>query len=236
MNPLVIVSSGTKGIGRAVVERFMAGGFDVVTCARTESDLRELQYSFREKYPTAKLFVKAADMALKTDIEAFLSFIASLGRPVEIVVNNSGLYALGKIHEASEGTLEEMMEINLYSAHYLTRGLIDGMIERKKGHIFTLCSTASITAYPNSGAYCVSKFALYGFTKALREELKTKGIRVTAILPGATFTSSWEGVELPPERFIKAEDVAEAIWSAYHLSAGSVVEEILIRPQLGDIV
>lgn len=236
MSPLVIVSSGTKGIGRAIVERFMAGGFDVVTCARTASDLQELHYTFQEKYPAAKLFVKVVDMAVKADIEAFSAFIESLGRPVEIVVNNTGLYSLGKIHEAPEGDLEQMMEINLYSAYYLTRALLNGMIARKKGHIFTLCSTASITAYPNSGAYCVSKFALYGFTKVLREELKTKEIRVTAVLPGATFTSSWDGVELPPERFIKAEDVAEAIWSAYHLSAGSVVEEILIRPQLGDIV
>ncbi|MCP1383332.1 SDR family oxidoreductase [Runella salmonicolor] len=236
MNPLVIVSSGTKGIGKATVERFMAGGFDVVTCARTESDLLDLQRSLQAKYPSANLYVKAANMAAKAEVEAFVTFIAALNRPVEIIVNNAGLFVPGQIHEAPAGTLEQMMEINLYSAHYLTGGLVEGMKERKKGHIFTLCSTASITAYPNGGAYCVAKFALYGFTKVLREELKTKGIRVTAILPGATFTSSWEGVELPPERFIKAEDIAEAIWSAYHLSAGAVVEEILIRPQLGDIV
>lgn len=236
MNPLVIISSGTKGIGRAAVERFMAGGFDVVTCARTASDLTALQHTLQAKYPTAKLFVKATDMAVKEEVEDFIGFIQSLGRPVEIIVNNAGIFIQGQIHEASPGTLEQMMETNLYSAYYLTTGLIGGMIERKRGHIFTLCSTASIMAYPNGGAYCISKFALYGFTKVLREELKTKGIRVTAILPGATLTSSWEGVELPPERFIKAEDIAEAIWSAYHLSPGAVVEEILIRPQLGDIV
>jgi NADP-dependent 3-hydroxy acid dehydrogenase YdfG len=109
------------------------------------------------------------------------------------------------------------------------------MIERKKGHIFNLCSTASITAYTNGGAYCVSKFALYGMTKVLREELKPHGIRVTAILPGATLTASWEGVDLPPERFIQATDVAKMIWSAYNLSPGAVIEEILMRPQLGDI-
>ena len=72
-------------------------------------------------------------------------------------------------------------------------------------------------------------------TKVLREELKPHKIKVTAILPGATLTASWEGVDLPPERFIQAKDVAETIWSAYKLSSGAVVEEILIRPQLGDI-
>jgi short-subunit dehydrogenase len=98
-----------------------------------------------------------------------------------------------------------------------------------------MCSTASITAYTNGGSYCVSKFALYGLSKVLREELKPHGVKVTAILPGATYTASWEGVDLPPERFMKAEDVASAISNAYGMSPGAVAEEILIRPQLGDI-
>jgi NADP-dependent 3-hydroxy acid dehydrogenase YdfG len=98
-----------------------------------------------------------------------------------------------------------------------------------------MCSTASITAYTNGGSYCISKFALYGLTKVLREELKPHHIKVTAILPGATLTTSWEGVNLPEERFMKPQDVAETIWSAYHLSPSAVIEEILMRPQLGDI-
>jgi NADP-dependent 3-hydroxy acid dehydrogenase YdfG len=90
-------------------------------------------------------------------------------------------------------------------------------------------------AYTNGGSYCVSKFALYGLTKVLRAELMPHDIRVTAILPGATLTASWEGVDLPPERFMKPEDVAESVYSAYTVSRHSVVEEILIRPQLGDL-
>lgn len=139
MNPLVIVSSGTKGIGKATVERFMAGGFDVVTCARTESDLLELQRSLQAKYPSAKLYVKAVNMAVKAEVEAFVTFIAALNRPVEIIVNNAGLFVPGQIHEAPAGTLEQMMEINLYSAHYLTGGLVEGMKERKKA-IFLRCA------------------------------------------------------------------------------------------------
>jgi short-subunit dehydrogenase len=74
-----------------------------------------------------------------------------------------------------------------------------------------------------------------GFTKALREEMKPHGIRVTSILAGATYTSSWEGVDLPLDRFMKAEDIADAIFSAHALSPNTVVEEIILRPQLGDI-
>ena len=72
-------------------------------------------------------------------------------------------------------------------------------------------------------------------TKVLREEMKPYGVRVTAILPGATLTASWEGVELPAERFMKPEDVAEVVWCSHVLSKNSVVEEVLIRPQLGDL-
>ncbi|MBL7876963.1 MAG: SDR family NAD(P)-dependent oxidoreductase, partial [Cyclobacteriaceae bacterium] len=103
------------------------------------------------------------------------------------------------------------------------------------GHIFNICSIASIKAYPNGGSYAISKFALLGFSKVLREELKEHGIRVTAVLPGATKTASWAGSTLPDSRFIKPEDVAETIFSAYSLSPNAVVEELLIRPQLGDI-
>jgi short-subunit dehydrogenase len=109
------------------------------------------------------------------------------------------------------------------------------MIAAKDGYIFNMCSIASIMAYPNGGSYSISKFALLGMTKVLREELKPHGIRVTAIMPGATLTASWEGVDLPAERFMKPEDVAETIYTAYALSKQSVVEEILIRPQLGDL-
>jgi short-subunit dehydrogenase len=109
------------------------------------------------------------------------------------------------------------------------------MIARKSGHIFNMCSIASIKAYANGGSYAITKFALLGFSKCLREELKPVGIRVTSILPGATRTASWEGVDLPDERFMRVEDVAETVYGAYSLSQRSVVEEIIIRPQLGDI-
>ena len=98
-----------------------------------------------------------------------------------------------------------------------------------------MCSVASIKAYPNGGSYAISKFALLGFTKCLREELKDKGVKVTAILPGATWSDSWAGVDLPQERLMPASDIADIIWGTYVLSDVAVVEELLIRPQLGDL-
>ena len=235
MNPLAVITGGTKGIGRATTERFLAGGFDVVTCARQLDDLKKFRDTAQARYANSTLLIHQADLSLRPDTDSFVDYINALQRPVAVLVNNTGIFVPGQLHKEPDGILERSIETNVYSAYYVTRGLLPGMIARQAGHIFNLCSTASIVAYPNGGSYCVSKFALYGMTKVFREELKPLGIKVTALLPGATLTESWEGTELPESRFMKAEDIAETIWSAYHLSPSAVIEEIILRPQAGDI-
>ncbi|GHE67935.1 SDR family oxidoreductase [Roseivirga thermotolerans] len=234
MRKLAVISSGTKGIGRATAEKFFFNGFDIVTCARSADDLLQLKEELEEK-GEGEVFFRPTDMARKEEVLAFAAYVKGLNRPVEVLLNNTGLFLPGSIHTEPEGNLEKMIETNLYSAYHLTRALVDDMKARKQGHIFTTGSIAGITAYPNGGSYSISKYALLGFTKCLREELKEHGIRVTSILPGATYTASWEGVDLPRERFMKAEDIAEAIYAAHSLSPQTVVEEIVLRPQLGDI-
>lgn len=234
MRKLAVITSGTKGIGRATVEKFFASGYDIVTCARNEQDLKELKANL-EKSGEGEVFIRPTDMSKKEEILAFAKFVQDLNRPVDMLLNNTGLFIPGAVHEEEDGNLELMIETNLYSAYYLTRELIGDMKARKSGHIFTTGSIAGITAYANGGSYSISKFALLGFTKAIREEMKPHGVRVTSILPGATYTASWEGVDLPQERFMKATDIADASYSAHALSAQTVVEEIVLRPQLGDI-
>ena len=233
MNKLIAVTGGTKGIGRAILEKFSAHGFDIITCARNKDELYKLKTHFEKS--GVKAYVSVADLADKKQVKAFTEFVSSIGRPLDVLVNNAGFFLPGLVTEEPEGALESMINTNLYSAYYTTRGLVGHMKANKSGHIFNICSIASIIAYPNGGSYSISKFALLGFSKVLREELKDYGIRVTAILPGATRTASWEGVELPEERFMKAEDVADAVYAAYALSGRSVVEEMVIRPQFGDI-
>ena len=235
MNPLVVVTGGTKGIGRAIVERFLKGKCDVITCARNNKDLFSLQQEMNNLYTESQLFYKTADMSVREEVNDFVAFIQSMNRPVMVLINNTGVFIPGQIHNEEEGTLEKMIETNVYSAYHLTRGIIGGMMEQKKGHVFNICSTASITAYTNGGSYCISKFALLGMTKVLREEMKPYQVKVTAVIPGATYTDSWQGTDLPQERFMDSQDVAESIWAAYSLSPRSVIEEILIRPQLGDL-
>jgi short-subunit dehydrogenase len=176
-----------------------------------------------------------ADLSDKKQAASFAAWILNQENKIDILINNAGYFLPGQIQNEEDGVLESQIQANLYSAYHLTKAILPGMQKSNSGHIFTICSTASITAYTAGGSYCISKFALLGFTKVLREELKTQGIKVTAVLPGATLTPAWDGVNLPDSKFIPAEDVANTIFSASIMSASTVIEEILIRPQLGDI-
>lgn len=234
MRKSILVTGGTKGIGRAIVERFAGEGFDVFTCARNEADLLELKKSLEEKYPEIQVLASVADLSKKEEVNRFADEVKSITIP-DVLVNNTGIFLPGALHDEPDGNFEFMMQTNLFSAYYLSRAFVKEMITRRSGHIFSMGSIAGLTAYPNGGSYAVSKWAMLGMTKCLREELKPHQVKVTSILPGATLTDSWAGVDLPTERFVGAQDVAESVWAAYNLSPQTVVEEVIIRPQLGDI-
>ena len=231
---LVVVTGGTKGIGKAIIQRFAQDGFQIATCARNEQDLEQLREEINEQFDLL-IHTYAADLSTREGARDFIEFIRMIGQPVQLLINNTGVFIPGLVHEEEEGALEKIMNTNLYSAYHITRGLVSQMKQRKSGHIFNICSVASLKAYPNGGSYSISKFALYGFSQALREELKAFGVRVTSILAGAVKTPSWDGVDLPEDRFMKPEDIAETIHATYRLSERTVVEDIILRPQPGDI-
>ncbi len=229
-----VITGATKGIGRALAETFAREGHELAVCARNAEELQHLADDLAHHFPRTKVHVFAADLGNREGAERFGDYVQGLWNGhVDVLVNNAGVFLPGGVSDiADDGSFEAMLHLNVLGVHYLTRALLPGMLERRSGHIFNLCSIASFMPY---GAYSVSKFALLGYTKSLRKELLDKGIRVTAVMPGATLTASWEGVPLPEERFMPALDVAEAILSAYHMSPRTVVEEIVMRPQLGDV-
>ena len=233
---LVVVTGGSQGIGRALVERFLQAGYAVATCARSAADLARLHTEVATT--PATLHTLPADLSQLADCQRFAEFVQGLGLPLAALINNAGSFIPGRLQdEPADGSrLREMLAVNLLSAYDVTRTLLPTFITQGQGHIFTICSTASLMAYPNGGSYGIAKFALLGFTKTLREELKTQGVRVTAVLPGATLTRSWDGVGEEATRFISCADVAEAVFSAFSLSPQAVVEEVVIRPQLGDLL
>lgn len=235
MNRKAVITGATKGIGRAIAESLATEGYDIAVCSRNPDDLEAMQKDFAERFPRIQLLVHTTDVGKKEEVKTFAQFIDNKWQRVDVLVNNAGSYLPGAIHTEGEGQLETLIETNLYSAYHLTRALLPLMMAHKKGYIFNMCSIASLNAYPNGGSYSITKFALLGFSKNLREELKPHGIKVTAILPGATWSDSWAGFEAPEERLMQPRDIAEVIVSALRMSAGAVIEDIVLRPQLGDL-
>jgi short-subunit dehydrogenase len=202
----IIITGGTKGIGRAIADAFAAEGAHLAVCSRTASDLESMRTEYKTKFPACQLLTRPVDVSSKAQLLEFAEWILQDWEQIDALINNAGVFIPGEILKEESGKLETMMETNLYSAYHLTRAIAPRMIEQGKGHIFNICSIASLFAYPNGGSYSISKFAMLGFSKVLREELKEKGVRVTSVMPGATWSASWEGADLPQERLMPAED------------------------------
>lgn len=234
-NNTAVVSAGSRGIGRAVVLNLLRHQFNVITCSRSEVKLEALHRDASQINGSGNLYSIPTDLSDKEGVDRFVEFANRQSDAIDLLVNNAGAFIPGKVATEPEGVLEDMIHINLYSAYRITRGLLPNMIHKKKGHIFNICSVASIQPYENGGSYCIAKYALLGFNRVLREEMKEHHIRVTAVIPGATLSDSWKDVDLPPERFMPAEDIASSIYHTYNLSPRTVVEDIVLRPQLGDI-
>jgi len=230
-----VITGASRGIGKATARIFALHGYDLYLCSRTEENLFRTIEEIKKDFPNISVDGKAVDLGRKQQAQLFGEWVNSRTDSIDVLVNNAGNFIQGNVSDEADGVLEEMVAANLYSAYHLTRTLLPRMMARKTGHIFTLCSIASLAAYPNGGSYSISKFALLGFTKNLRRELQPSGIKVTAVIPGAAYTDSWKSSGISEQRFMEADDIAKIIHQATLLSPQAVVEEIIIRPQLGDL-
>jgi len=230
----VVITGASRGIGKAVAEIFAAHGYDLYLSSRNEVALYKTMEELVTRFPAITIKAKAFDLSKKNEAKELGTWCLKFGVP-DILVNNAGLFEPGSVYNEPEGNLESQIETNLYSAYHLTRSLLPEMIKQKRGHVFNMCSIASLKAYNNGGAYSISKFALYGFSQNLREEMKPHGIKVTAVHPGAVMTDSWSGYDNSSKRIMEAEDVAKLVFAASQLSVQACVEDILLRPQLGDL-
>lgn len=233
----IIVTGASRGIGYAILEKFAAQGYRIGFCSSNEDKVTKAKEKLQQQFPHIHILAEVCDMSQKNEVIAFGNKCLAEFNAIDILVNNAGQYLPDILTEdmIASNHLETMMNTNLYSAYWLGKIIIPTMKEYESGHIFNISSIAGLDAYPNSGSYTVTKFALTGYTRMIREELKSYQIKVTGVYPGATYTDSWSGSDLPRSRFVLASDIAEMIYTCAQLSPSAVVEDILIRPQLGDI-
>lgn len=230
----VVITGASRGIGKTIAEHFAQKGANLFLCSRNMEKTMSWQQALMKEH-SISISSFNADLSNAVEAKSFAGHVLGAASTVDILINNTGIYEPGSTYNEPEGQLEKMLQVNLLSAYHLTRALIGSMIEKRAGHIFNICSIASLKAYPNGGSYSISKWALDGFSKNLREEMKAFNVKVTAVYPGATLTSSWDGMDIDPKRILEAADIAKMIIAASELSAQACVEDIVIRPQLGDL-
>jgi len=191
-----IITGATKGIGRAIAEKFAEENINLAVCARSKDDLNSL----KEELKDIDVNTQVVDVSNADAVKAFGTFCLEQFDQIDCLINNAGVFIPGDLADEDEHQLVKMLH-----------------------------------AYPQGGSYSISKFALTGFSKNLRLELKESGIKVTTVYPGATWSNSWSGSGVEPERIMEANDIAESIYALFNLSDRAVVEDIILRPQLGDL-
>lgn len=233
--PVIVITGASQGIGAAIAREFAARGACLLALlARTVDGLRRTAAECHA-FPGVRTEMFPCDL---TDTVAVEQTVAAITRglgPVDILVNNAGQFQGAPFLRFSLADFDRMLAVNLRSAFLISQPVAAAMAKRGSGDIVNICSVASLQAHPEGTGYCAAKAGLLGLTRVMREELKEHGIRVTAVLPGATFTPSWEGTGVTPERLMPAEDVARAVVDLTRLSRGTVVEEIVLRPLAGDL-
>jgi len=236
----VIITGASRGMGKAMATLFASEGYHLRLCARNEDVLRKTAEEISGAFPNVEVKYKAEDLSGKEGAEKLGEWLLELKTPIDILINNAGTFVPGSVHNEPEGALDQMLSLNLYAAYHLTRKLLPAMMNQSdadgsRGHIFNISSIAALKAYANGGAYSISKYALNGFSKNLREELKPFLIKVTTVFPGAVLTDSWGDYDNSSRRIMEADDIAKMVFAASGLTPQACVEEILIRPLLGDL-
>jgi short-subunit dehydrogenase len=233
--PVVVVTGASRGIGAAIARAFSAElpGVNLALVARSSANLALVAKACAQLGANPGVFpCDVSDEAAVTELEAA---VRRRFGGVDVLVNNAGKYAASPFLTTTAADFDRMVSANLRSLFLVSRAFAVGMARRGRGDIFNMGSIAGLVAYPGAAGYTAAKFGVTGLSKVMRTELKDKGVRVCCVYPGATVSPSWKGSGVPPKRMMPAEDVAAAFVALYRMSRRTVVEEIVLRPQLGDL-
>ncbi|MTI88387.1 MAG: SDR family oxidoreductase [Balneolaceae bacterium] len=227
----VIITGGNKGIGLSIAKVFARQtNRPIVLVARNKEQLKQARNECLKEGASSAHTV-AADLIKADDL---LKFDFSELNP-GILINNAGSFLFKPLEETAPEEFNMQFQINAMGAFNMTQQVLPELHKLERSLIVNICSQASLAGTKDSGAYSASKHATLGYTRSLRKELMDSNIAVTAINLGQTYSTSWEGVNIDPNNLIDPEDVGKLIVSLSLLSARSVAEEIILKPQGGEV-
>ena len=232
--PVVLITGASQGIGAAIARVFAAElPCRLALVARNEQNLRAVAAACLRLRTEVEIF--PCDVADEKSVHTMARVVSRHFGPVDVLINNAGVFEGAPFAQTTVAQFDRVLAANLRSAFLVTQAFLPAMLKRKRGDIFFMSSIAGLQAYPNGAAYCAAKFGVTGLAKVLRAETKGTGVRVCCVHPGATWTPSWAKSGVKEQRIMPAEDIARAILDAHRLSRRTVVEEIILRPEQGDL-
>lgn len=207
-----VITGAGKGIGKALALAFSKEGINVALLARTKTDLESVASEVRANGVEALVVtadissIASVDEAAKTVLDAFGT--------IDILMNNAGIAKFGKFMDLEPTEWEQIININLMGAYYMTRAFLPQMIKRKTGDIINISSTAGLNGNAMTSAYSASKFGLIGMTESLMKEVRKHNIRVSCLTPSTVATDMAMDLKITdgnPEKVMQPEDIAELL-------------------------
>jgi NAD(P)-dependent dehydrogenase (short-subunit alcohol dehydrogenase family) len=231
---VALVTGAGRGLGRALATAFAADGAALVLAARDRAQVAAVAAELT--HAGARALGVACDVRDALQVRTLVETAVRECGGIDILVNNAGTFQIGAIADTDEATWDAMLDTNLKGAYLVTHAALPHVVARR-GHVINMVSMAGRAAYRLNGAYCASKWGLLGFTNVLREEMRGSGVRVTAVLPGATDTSIWDGVpgDWDRSRMMRPEAVARCIVDFCHLPPEASLDELVLSPTAGKL-
>jgi len=230
---VAIITGAGSGIGRAVAVALAQAGAKVVLAARTKQNLDTAANEITKSGGTA--LVIPTDVGNEQQVEALVAKTKSSFGYIDILVTSAGGAVFGPLLESRTEDWDTMININLRGTYLCCKHAVREMIPRGRGHILNVLSIASTHILPGSTGYTASKFGALGLTKVIAAEVRSLGIKVTAVIPGAVDTPLWDnsGSTLDRGKMLSSQDVADAMLSIITQPPGIYTDEIVLMPPLG---
>lgn len=230
----VVITGAGRGIGRATALRFAREkGYFLALCCKSRESRESLETEIKDI--SSEFVVRDFDVSNEDELSGFTNALTGERKTVDVLINNAGIVVTGKVEDITSRQWDEVMAVNLKGTFLMTKYLLPSI--PAGGSIVNVGSNASKIGFPTWAPYCASKFGVLGFTKALREELRDRGIRVSSVLPGPTSTDIWDSLEgsWDKDKMMSPDVTAETIFHVVNQPPGANIEEVDVVPSGGKL-